>query len=61
MIALSTEEYDKLRKKYNDYRDIYKFFNGGSLDGVTPWDEFYWRFLYRIHYENPENLGASGY
>lgn len=37
------EHFNKLKKQYEEYMDLYRFFNNGSLEGVTPFDEFYWR------------------
>lgn len=52
---------DKFQKKYNEYVDLYKFFNGGSTLGVTTFEEFYWRMSYIMKYEDAGSMARSGY
>jgi hypothetical protein len=53
--------FDKILKIYKDYLDLYKEFNDGSLQGATPFDEFYWRMTYFSKYQDRRNFGHTGY
>lgn len=59
MLETTSEEYRKLRKKYVEYCELYRFFNHGSLEGVTPFDQFYWRFTYNDRYSDPSAISIS--
>ena len=61
MFESSRNVFDSIVRKYNDYVDLYVFFNNGSAEGVTPFDEFYWRFSYNVKYEDPSASARSGY
>ncbi len=61
MMEVTREHFDKLLKKYEQYCDLYRYFNGGSLDGVTPLGEFYWRLTYHVKYQDPSKVGNGGY
>ena len=53
--------FEILVKKYNEYVNLYKYCNNGSLDGVTPFAEFYWRMTYYSHYQDGRRAGGQGY
>lgn len=53
------EIFEKLLKKYFEYVKLYKEFCG-STKGVTPFEDFYWRYTYYSHYSNPENMDRRG-
>ena len=53
--------FEKILKKYNDYVKLYVFISGGSREGITPFDEFYWRFSYYQKYEEGAKVGSFGY
>lgn len=52
------ENFDKIVKKYKDYVALYKYFNNGSVKGITPFEVFYWRFTYLMRYEDPQRVMA---
>lgn len=56
MYEVTREEFDKLKKKYDEYIDLYTFFNNGSAEGASSFESFYWRFTYHVKYEEPERL-----
>lgn len=58
MYDTNRENFDKLRKKYVEYLQLYATFNNGSIEGATPFQEFYWRFTYFIRYEDPQRVMA---
>lgn len=53
--------FDGLIKKYNEYIALYREINHGSIAGVTPFHEFYWRAVYWSKYADRRNFGSSGY
>lgn len=53
--------FEKLVKKYIEYMALYKEINHGSLAGVTPFQEFYWRTVYWSKYSERRSFGSSGY
>ena len=61
MFDVSNKELNKIKKKYIDYIELYKFCNNGSTDGITNFEEFYWRFSYLLKYDDPKALWQSGY
>jgi hypothetical protein len=61
MMEVTREHFDKLLKKYYDYVELYRFFNNGSLRGVTPFDEFYWRMTYNVKYQDISKIGMGNY
>ena len=48
-------------KKYHEYVALYKAVNNGSLDGVTQFSEFYWRYTYLSRYSNPKAVESKYY
>ena len=59
IMDLKADEYNRLKKRYYAYVALYKEWNNGSEDGVTPFDEFYWRFTYNMAYEDPSVVGRD--
>lgn len=55
------ERFNKIVQSYLDYVALYKLCNSGSIQGVTPFDVFYWRFTYYVKYEDTERISAVGY
>ncbi len=53
--------FDKIAKAYKEYLKLYIEVNGGSVEGVTPFDEFYWRMTYYSKYQDRRNFGHTGY
>ena len=49
--------FDVLVKRYNAYKELYKLVNNGSLQGVTGFDDFYWRMTYISKYQDVRNFG----
>ncbi len=39
-------EFNKILKKYDEYLGLYRFFNNGSDEGATPFDQFYMMHIY---------------
>ena len=52
----SRHHFNKVLEAYMNYVALYKLFNGGKAQGVTPFNEFYWRMTYLVRYENVENM-----
>lgn len=44
--------FEVIRRRYDDYVALYREINGGSLEGVAPFDEFYWHLMYYSKYSN---------
>jgi hypothetical protein len=42
--------FDKLMEKYRQYVELYKQLNNGSTAGVTPFGDFYIRYVYLYKY-----------
>ncbi len=55
------ERFNAIVESYLDYVALYKLCNGGSIQGVTPFNVFYWRFTYHVKYEDTERISAVGY
>ena len=55
------ENFNIIVESYLNYVALYKLINNGSIDGVTPFDQFYWRFTYYQKYQDPERISALGY
>jgi len=53
--------FEGILKKYLEYVKLYAAFNNGSLEGLTPFHDFYWRFTYITRYSNPQAIARSGY
>ena len=52
----SRQHFNKVLEAYLNYVALYKLFNGGKVQGVTPFNVFYWRMTYYVRYENSENV-----
>lgn|GEM_PF-1195549 len=44
--------FDVIAKRYQDYIALYRDLNGGSTEGLAPFDEFYWHLTYYSKYAN---------
>lgn len=55
------EQFNIIVDSYLNYVALYKLVNNGSIDGVTPFEVFYWRFTYFVKYQDPERISALGY
>lgn len=53
--------FDTIVKKYKDYVALYRLFNNGSIEGLTTFDDFYWRMSYFSKYQDRRNYGTTGY
>lgn len=53
--------FDILVKKYKDYIALYRKLNNGSIEGLTTFDDFYWRMVYWSKYADRRSFGNSGY
>ena len=53
--------FDTIAKRYKDYIALYRLFNNGSVEGLTTFDDFYWRMTYYCKYQDRRNFGTSGY
>lgn len=42
--------FNQILKKYLEYVELYKQFNDGSVEGLTPFSNFYWAFVYFSKY-----------
>jgi hypothetical protein len=51
--------YRVIKKKYDDYVELYLFINNGSSEGITTFAEFYWRFSYYERYADPTILSVG--
>ena len=58
-MAKKQPEYSKLKESYKRYLASYKFFNKGSLEGVTPFNLFYLNKVYVSKYSDPRRLMAQ--
>lgn len=61
MYEVRREQFDKIAKRYKEYVILYRKINAGSLEGLTPFDEFYWRFTYYQKYEEAARANGLGY
>lgn len=52
------ENFEKIIKNYLSYVDLYKTVNGGSSEGIVPFDEFYWLHNYHVKYEDPSRIAT---
>jgi hypothetical protein len=50
-----------IEKKYKEYIALYKMVNNGSVQGITPFDEFYWHYTYYSKYTNGRAAETRGY
>ncbi len=46
----SRVQFNKITEAYKSYIALYKLFNKGSVEGATPFNEFYWRMTYLVRY-----------
>jgi len=53
--------FNGILKRYLDYVNLYRIINHGSIKGITPFSEFYWRITYFGRYSNPRNVENRGY
>ncbi len=44
--------FDLVAQRYKDYIALYRDLNGGSTEGIAPFDEFYWHVIYYSKYAN---------
>ena len=49
----------KILDNYLNYVALYKLFNNGKVEGVTPFNVFYWRMTYLVKYQNPDQITRS--
>lgn len=54
--GVSRQHFNKILEAYLNYVALYKLFNAGKIEGVTPFNVFYWRMTYYVRYENNENV-----
>lgn len=53
--------FDTIVKKYKDYIALYRYLNNGSVEGLTTFDDFYWRMTYFSKYQDRKTFGSNGY
>lgn len=53
--------FDTILIKYEAYRELYRLVNNGSLEGVTGFDDFYWRMTYLTKYADPRSVGNNNF
>jgi hypothetical protein len=53
--------YQHIVKRYEAYLKLYKQLGDGTTEGATPFDQFYWRFVYYTHYADLMKFLRSGY
>lgn len=58
MYQTSREVFDQIKKDYEDYVNLYKMLNQGSVEGITPFADFYWRYTYTSKYLELEKRSA---
>lgn len=44
--------FNVILKRYKDYLELYMDINNGSIQGVTPFQDFYWQYTYYSRYAN---------
>lgn len=57
----SREHFNKVLESYLSYVALYKICNNGSVEGLTTFEEFYWRLTYIHRYSDPDRIAAVGY
>jgi hypothetical protein len=60
MFESSRVQLDKIMKKYREYLDLYCYFNEGSSEGATTFQEFYWRYTYYSRYKDQDQPTSMG-
>jgi hypothetical protein len=53
--------YARIKRRYEEYLKLYRALGDGSTEGATPFDEFYWRFIYYTQYADLSKFARSGY
>jgi hypothetical protein len=53
--------FDQIARKYREYIALYRMLNNDSVEGLTPFDIFYWRMVYYSKYQERRNYGSAGY
>ncbi len=53
--------FTKIVKKYQEYVQLYRDVNNGSIEGVTPFEDFYWQYTYYARYVNGRVAESRGY
>ncbi len=53
--------FERLSRTYKEYIALYRSFNNGSSEGLTTFDEFYWRMTYISKYSDRRSFGNTGY
>jgi hypothetical protein len=48
--------FETLRKQYEEYVNLYRELNGGSITGIAGFEEFYWNLTYHAKYLNPRAM-----
>ena len=49
--ASTREQINRIFEDYENYVALYLLCNNGSKEGITPFDEFYWRQIYVYKHE----------
>lgn len=57
----SRVHFQKVYEDYLNYIALYRLCNSGSVEGITSFEEFYWRQNYQYRYEDPERIVGVGY
>ena len=50
--------FERIAKMYRDYLRLYRFFNHGSFEGCTTFDEFYWLHHYYYRHKSVAAMGS---
>jgi hypothetical protein len=53
-------EFARITRKYLEYIKLYRDLNGGSQDGATPFNEFYWHMTYYSRYVGGKRPDQGG-
>lgn len=53
--------FDQIVQKYKDYIALYRMFSGGSVEGLTTFDDFYWHIVYISRYADGQDVNRQGY
>jgi hypothetical protein len=53
--------FNRILKKYLEYVALYKAIGDGSTEGITPFEEFYWRYTYHSLYSDMSKFARGGY
>lgn len=53
--------FDAILKKYLDYVKLYKVFNDGSIEGISNFEDFYWRYTYINRYSDRRSVDLPRY